>query len=126
MRLLVCLALIFGTYEVYAYTQSDLLNAQTNFQAAKDNQDTSKSKYTRAQADTIKAESDVQTAKKNLADAEKYLKSKQESESIAKKKVDTANATYNQSATVVDNMWTQVNGKPIQGKPPAPAPAPAQ
>jgi uncharacterized protein (DUF3084 family) len=93
----------------YAYNQNDLLNAQTNFQAATNNMNTANINYTAAQQDVTLAESAVQDAKKNLANAEKDLKAKQESAVLAKKNLDTAKAVYKQSSIIIDNLWNQVN-----------------
>ena len=96
-------------YCPYAYNQNDLLNAQTNFQAATNNMNTATTNYTVAQQDVTLAESMVQDAKKNLANAEKDLKDKQESAVLAKKNLDTAKAVYKQSSVIVDNLWNQLN-----------------
>ncbi len=112
MKKIICLGLALISIKAFAYTQSDLLSAQTNFQTAKSNLDTNKSQLTEAKDNLTRAESAVQNAKKSLADAEKNLKSKQESAVVAKRNVNTANAVYNQSGLTVENVWQQINGKP--------------
>ena len=111
LRVIICLVATLLVNFSFSYTQSDLLNAQTNFQTAKSNLDTNKINYSNAQNDVKLAESELQQAQKKLADAQKKLKTKQESAVIAKHNLDTANNVYNQSGTTVDSIWNQMNGK---------------
>ena len=106
------ITIAFIAYEANAYTQSDLLNAQTNYQASKKNYDKSQDKLDDAKYDLVRAESDLQDAKKALVEAQQNLKNKQESVVIAKRNLDTAATTYNQAGIIVNNIWDQVNGKP--------------
>ena len=106
------ITIAFIAYEANAYTQSDLLNAQTNYQASKDNYDKTQNKLEDAKYDLGRAESDLQDAKKALTEAQQNLKNKQESVVVAKRNLDSAGATYNQAGIVVNNIWDQLNGKP--------------
>lgn len=111
MRVLIYMFFIITAFTVGAYTQADLLDAQTNFQAAKSNLDNSKTKYTNAQEELRQAESSLQNAKINLENAQKNLKNKQESEAIAKRNLDSANNVYKQAGSIIDSLWEQINGK---------------
>ncbi|MBP9742749.1 MAG: hypothetical protein KBD37_05255 [Burkholderiales bacterium] len=114
MRILSYTILVALSINAHAYTQTDLLNAQTNFQVAKSNLDNNQSKYDGAQSDVRQAESSVQNAKKNLEDAQKNLKIKRESEVVAKRELDTATNVYKQSGNIVNSIWEQVNGNPMK------------
>jgi chromosome segregation ATPase len=114
MRKIICLTLAICAASAIAYTQSDLLNAQTNYQAAKTNLDKTQTALTKANTDLSKAESAVQIATKKLADAQAMLKSKQESEVVAKRNLDTAKVTHDEAGLTVDNIWKQLNGAPQQ------------
>lgn len=116
MQKLIGIALMFLAFEAIAYSQSDLLNAQTNYQFSKSNLDTANSNLSNAEDKLRRAESDVQAAKKTLADYEKKLKQAEESAAIAKQNLSIANDEFKKSGITVDNIWKELNGSPKPAK----------
>ena len=95
----------------YPYNQNDLLNSQTNYQTAKNNDDTSKDQLKSAQEDLSAAESYYKKTESELRFAATDLKRKQESTVIAKQNAAKSATTLNTAGLQVENMWNQVNGK---------------
>ncbi len=116
LKYLHLLPLIFASSVVLAYTQSDLLNAQTNYQTAKSNNDTYKKQLDSAQDDLSTAELNLRKAESALTYAKRDLKQKQESVVAAKQILAKSNTNLNTSGLAVNNIWNQVNGK-VLGSP---------
>ena len=116
LKYLHLLPLIFTSGVVFAYTQSDLLNAQTNYQSAKSNNDAYKKQLDTAQDDLSAAQLNLRKAESALIYAKRDLKQKQESVVTAKQNLAKSATSLNNSGLAVNNIWNQLNGK-VLGSP---------
>ena len=102
---------------MFAYTETDLLNAQNNFQASRNNVNIYNDKYLNAQnavilakSSVFMAESGVKNAQMQLQQTQKILHQKMNELSKSKTNLDFSKKTVTQSGLIVDNIWKQVNG----------------
>lgn len=94
---------------IFAYTQNDLLTAQTNYQNAKSNNFKLKEQLQKAKDDQIEAESALQKAESKVIEAKKDLILKKAALIQLQKDYESSNRILNEAKTGVNTVWNQLN-----------------
>ncbi|MEN9946018.1 MAG: hypothetical protein RLZZ293_404 [Pseudomonadota bacterium] len=98
-------------FNIYAYNQSDLLNAQYSYQASSENLTKAKQAKTDAVDKLNNAQKNLQQKQQALKDAQQQLSQAKSDYNIAESTLVNANQQFDQANNKLNQIWNSVNSQ---------------